>query len=160
MNPLEQTPLTMATTKAGAAVGTTTTYVTANTTQYCIKGKAYSTAAKTNVATPVVDIADGLAFSAVPVSNGSVFTLCFDSGGTLRVTQGTIEALDASNAFINLPQFGAVPDTVCPFAYLLVKVGSTGVAWTFGTSNLSGPPTGVVFTFVDVFTMPDRPQAS
>lgn len=167
MDNLKMAPLTLCLSKATLAAGTTTTYSTTGTTVYAIKGKAYSTAAKTNVATPTVDITDGLAFTPVayPASSsvggqGSVFVFCFDSGGTLRVAQGTVEQLDILGNFINAPQFPIIPDTVCPFGYLVVKLGPTAVAnWTFGSSNLSGV-TGVTYTFVDVITLPDRPQVS
>jgi len=160
MDALQQVPMTMATSKAGAAAGTTTTLTTANTTLFCIKGKAYSKAAAANAATPTSDFTTGAAFVGIPINYGCAFVLSYDSGGTLRVSQGPLQALDPSGNFINAPQFPIVPDTVCPFAYLITKVGATGATWTFGASNLAGPPTGVSHTFVDVFTLPDRPQIS
>lgn len=158
MDALQQIPLTLCTTKAGLAVGTTTTLTTANTQLYGIKGKAYTKAGTSNEATPTSDSTTGTTFVAVPVSYGSVFVICRDSSGNLKACQGQLQALDASNAFILAPQFPAIPDTLCPIGYVTVKVGSTGSAWTFGASNFAGPPTGVVFAFQDVFTLPDRPQ--
>ncbi len=155
-----QVPITMAANKAGLAAGTTTTLTSANQVDYSIKGKAYRKAAATNEATPTTDANSGSTFTAVGVSKGSVFTICRDSSGNLKVVQGTIVDLDSSGAFIQAPQFGPVPDTLCPYGYIVVKVGSTGSAWTFGASNLAGPPTGVTFAFVDCFTLPDRPQVS
>lgn len=167
MDNLALVPLTLCLSKATLAAGTTTTYSTTGTTVYAIAGKAYSTAAKTNVATPTVDIVDGLAFTPVtfPASasvggTGSIFVFCFDSGGTLRVAQGTVEALDLLGNFINAPQFPIIPDTVCPFGYLVVKLGATAVAnWTFGSSNLSAV-TGVTYAFQDLVTLPSRPQVA
>jgi len=161
MDNLNLYSLTGATSKAGASAGTTTTLTTANTVLYAIKGKAYSKAAASNAATPTTDFNSGLAFSAIPVNFGSVFVLGYDAAGTLRVVKGTTEALDVQGNFINAPQMPVVSDLVCPFAYLVTKVGSTGAAWTFGSSNLAGPPTGVTHTFVDVMLgLPDRPQVS
>ena len=62
MDLLAAVPLTLSLSKATFAAGTTSTYSTTGTTVYAIKGKAYSTAAKSNVATPTVDIATGAAF--------------------------------------------------------------------------------------------------
>ena len=165
MDALSQVPLTMCTSKATAAAGTTTTFSTTGSTLYCIKGKAFTTSAAANAATPTTDAATAATFVAVPVSYGCVFVLCYDGTSTtaataIKVVQGAQQALDASGNFVNAPQFPAIPDTLCPFAYLVTKVGSTGAAWTFGASNLAGPPTGVTHTFVDIMTLPGRPQVS
>lgn len=159
MDALSQIPLTMCTMKAAIAAGTTTTLSTTGTTLYCIKGKAYSKAALTNQATPTTDAATGSAFVAVGANYGCVFVVGFDSSGNLKVSQGPLQALDVNGSFILAPQFGPVPDTVCPIGYIVIKVGSTGSNWTFGSSNLSGA-TGLTYTFVDVMTLPDRPQVS
>lgn len=159
MDALSQIPLTMCTMKAAIAAGTTSTLSTTGTTLYCIKGKAYSKGALTNQATPTTDAATGSAFVAVGANYGCVFVVGFDSGGNLKVVQGPLQALDVSGSFILAPQFGPVPDTVCPIGYIVIKVGSTGSNWTFGSSNLSGA-TGLTYTFVDVMTLPDRPQVS
>lgn len=159
MDALQQIPLTMCTVKAGIAAGTTTTLSTTGTTLFSIKGKAYSKAALTNQATPTTDAVSGAAFAGVAANKGCIFTGGFDSGGNLKVAQGTIVDLDSSGAFIQAPQFAAHPDTMCPIGYIVIKCGSTASTWTFGSSNLSGA-TGVTYTFVDVMTMPDRPQIS
>lgn len=164
MDQLLQVPLSLCTSKAALAAGTTTTFSTTGATLYSIKGKAYSTAAGTNAATPTTDLNTGAAFVGVPANYGSVFVFCYDGQSTaanaIKVVQGSIEALDVSGAFKKAPIFPAIPDSVCPFAYLVVKVGSTGSTWTFGSSNLAGPPTGVTLAFQDVMTLPARPQVS
>lgn len=159
MNNLSQTRLTMCTMKATLAAGATTTYSTTGTTLFCIGGKAYSKAAVSNGATPTTDANTAAAFVAVGANYGSVFVFGYDSGGNIKVMQGTVVALDASGAFILAPQFPVIPDTVCPFGYLVIKAGSTASNWTFGSSNLSGA-TGITYTFVDVMTLPARPQVS
>jgi hypothetical protein len=166
MDALQQVPVTMATTKAGISAGTTSTYSTANTVQFGIKGKSYSKTAVTNGATPTTDAATGLAFSAIAAGYGSVFVFGFDSGGNIKVCQGTTEALDNSTTsgatckFVRAPQFPPIPDTMCPFAYATVLVGSAAAAWTFGTSNLTGPPASTGINFVDILTLPDRVQVA
>ena len=90
----------------------------------------------------------------------------FDSGGNIKVAQGSTEALDNSTTsgatckFIRAPQFPPIPDTMCPFAYVTVLVGSAAAAWTFGTSNLTGPPASTGINFVDIQTLPDRVQVA
>jgi hypothetical protein len=165
MDALQQVPLTMCTSKATAAAGTTTTFSTTGATLYSIKGKAFSTSAAANAATPTTDAATGAAFVPVAVGYGCTFVLCYDgtsatAANAIKVVQGGQQALDAGGSFVTAPQFPAIPDTLCPFAYLVTKVGSTGAAWTFGASNLAGPPTGVTHTFVDIMTLPGRPQVS
>lgn len=170
-------PATINLTKNAVAAGTTTTISTTGTATYAVKGKLYTKTALTNQATPTTDFSTGAAFLPIPIPNsapnlalgyGSVYTIGFDKAGTLRVIQGTVVPLDASGNFINAPQFGGVgPDgsgstdnDFCPIAYLLVQLGATAVAtWTFGTNNLSSV-TGVTYTFVDIATLPDRPQVS
>ena len=160
MDALSQVPLTMTTTKAGIAAGTTTTLTTANTVLYCLKGKAYTKAAASNAATPTTDATTAAAFVALSANQGTVVVVGYDSSGNLKASQGTVQALDTSGAFILAPQFPIVPDTVCPFGYIVLKAGSTlSGTWTFGSSNLSSV-TGMTYTFVDVMTLADRPQVS
>ena len=160
MDNLTQIPLTLYLGVAGAAIGTTTTTTIANTNSYCIKGKAYSKTAASNGATPTLDSNTGLAFVAIPVNKASVHVLCLDSGGTIRAVQGTIvDYTDAGVFSVSAPQFPTIPDTLCPFAYELTKVISTGSAWTMGVSN-QATLTGVTHVFVDCVTLPERPQVS
>lgn len=166
MDNLSYYPITQTLTKAGLAAGTTTTYSHTAAVVYSIRSKLYSRAIAANVATPTVDILDNLAFtpltfpaSATVGGQGSVFVFCYDSGAsTLRVAQGSVETLDVAGNFVIAPQFPVIPDTLCPFGYLVVKLGPTAVAnWVFGTNNLSGV-TGVTYAFQDITALPDRPQ--
>lgn len=165
MDALQQTPLTLALAKAALAAGTTTTLTVGTTTPFAIKGKAYSFAAASNQATPTTDATTGAAFVAVPAGYGCAFVIGLDASGAIKVSQGPLQIMDgvaagASAKFITAPQFPIVPDTVCPVGYLITKVGTSGSAWTFGTSNLAGPPANVLHTFVDCVTLPDRPQVA
>lgn len=163
MDGLMAIPGTFSASKVTFAAGTTSTYSTTGTTVFCIAGKAYSTAAKSNVATPTVDIVDGLAFAGLIANQGCIFIVGFDTGGTLRAAQGSVESLDVSGNFINLSQLPVIPDTICAVGYLIVKAGSTAstaTPWVFGTANLATPATGITLTFGDLLTMPPRPIAS
>lgn len=159
MDNLQAIPGTFATTKAGLAVGTTTTMTTANASLYCIKGKAYSAAAASNAATPTTDSNTGAAFLPIAVNKAGVFVICLDTGGALKVVQGAIVDYTDDGVFKVAPQFPVVPDTLCPIGYELVKVISTGSTWTFGSSNQASQ-TGITKVLVDVMTLPDRPQVS
>ena len=160
MDTLSQVPLTTATTKAGLAAGTTTTTTTANNSLFCIRGKAYAANAASNAATPTTDAATGAAFTAIPLNNAGVFVICLDSGGALKIVQGgTVPYSDAGVFTGAAPAFPGIPDTLCPIGYELVKVISTGSAWTMGSSNQAAQ-TGITKVFVDVMTLPDRPQVS
>lgn len=167
-------PLSLTLGKVALAAGTTTTISNTGTTVFGIRGKAYSKAAMTNAATPTTDWITGNAFLPVLVNQGSVYMVGFDSGGNVRVIQGTIVptdgALAASTKFLNAPQFGGMGGQAgsgssnqdfCPIGYIIIKCGSDFVAgsWIFGTNNLSGV-TGVNYTFVDVIGWPDRPQVA
>jgi hypothetical protein len=161
MDNLSLGPLTQALNKAGFAAGTTTTYsITANPLIFSIKGKEYTKATVTNGATPTTDFNTGLAFLPLVANQGSVFVFAYDSAGNVRAMQGQIQALDVAGNFILAPQFPAIPDGVCPFGYLVVRGASNLVGtWTLGANNLSGV-TGMTYAFVDLNTLPDRPQVS
>lgn len=170
-------PTTLNFSKAALAAGTTTTLSTTGTTTYAIRGKFYTKTAITNGATPTTDYATGAAFKPIPIPNvapnlelgyGCVFTVGLDHSGNIKVIQGSIEPLDASGNFIRAPQFGGLgpsgsgstDNDFCPIGYIVVQLGATAVAtWTFGTNNLSSV-TGVTYTFVDICSLPDRPQTS
>lgn len=174
-------PITLCLTKPVLAAGATTTINTTGTATYLINSKFYTRTALSNGATPTTDYATGLAFVPVPIplsspniggvvngaaGYGSVYAVGFDSGGTMRVIQGSITALDGSGAFITAPVFGgagplgsgSTSTDWCMFGYIIIKLGATAVAtWTFGTNNLSSV-TGVTYTFVDAAAYPQRPQ--
>lgn len=162
--------MNFAVSKAGLAAGTTTTITIANNTTFAIGGKAFLKSAASNAATPTTDGLTGAAFTAVPVGSatlggyGCVFVVGLDASGNIKVIQGettrTTPAAVASATFVDAPEFPAVPDTICPIGYIVTKTDSTATAWTFGSSNLAGPPTGVVHTFVDCLVLPSRPQVS
>lgn len=152
--------------KATLAAGTTSTISgTLDPFYFSIEGKAYSHAKWNNTATPTTDITTGAAFVPVTASKGCAFVVGIDSGGTMRVAQGalvdlTTEADGANANYQTPPQFPTLPTDFCPIGYILTKVGASGSTWTFGTSNLTGPPSNVLHTFVDVTTLPTRPQVS
>ena len=147
-------------TNAGLAVGTTTTLTSANAMQCSIRGKAVLKAAATNEATPTTDAHTGAAFTPVRTSQAGIFTLCRDASGNLKVIQGQIVDLVGGEVPLGL-WYGPDNPDLAPYGSVLVKVGSTGSAWTFGASNFAGPPTGVTFSFENwAGGVPARPRRS
>lgn len=160
----------MCTSYAALAAGTTTTFSTTGATLYSIGGKAYTTSAAANAATPTTDAVTGDAFTAIAASKGSVFVFCYDgtsatAATAIKVVQGEVTdlttAADGNDAtFMMAPEFPPIPDTLTPFGYVITKVGASGSAWTFGVSNLAGPPSNVKHLFQSVMVLPSRPQVS
>lgn len=140
--------VTMALNAAVWAAGTTTTVSTTNAQDFAIGGKIYTHAALSNQATPTTDGVTGSAFVGVAANKGSVFIQGFNAAGTLVVCQGSVVDLDSAGDFITAPQIPALPADFCPCSTLIVKVGSTGSTWTYGSSNQAGV-TGVTYTRFD-----------
>lgn len=149
---------TFCTSKVALAAGTTTGLSSTGAILYCIQGKAYSGIALSSI-TKTTDLVTGVAFVPVPTNFGSVFIVGMNTSGTSAVVQGSVEALDVAGKFINAPRLAPIPAGFCPIGYIVIQVGSTGSAWTYGTSNLSAA-TGVTYTFQDLMTLPDRLQIS
>lgn len=161
MDYLSQVPLTMCMQKSTVvATGAATTIASTGTCHFAIKGKAYSHAALSGTATATTDANTGLAFVPVTANYGCVFVIGIDAAGNVKQAQGPLQALDVNGKFIVSPQFPAIPDTLAPIAYAVAVGISTLVGnWTWGTSNMTGV-TGMTVTFVDLITLPDRPQVS
>ena len=148
--------------KVTLAAGTTTTLSNTGTIPFSIRGKAYSRAAMTNVATPTLDFGTGKAFIPVPALNACIFIVGLDVSGNLQACQGQLVALGPTGLFLQAPQIGAAPICFCPIGYLIIQAGSTASSapgWTFGSSNMSGV-TGITYLFGDLMGWPDRPITS
>lgn len=152
-------------TNSGWAAGTTSTTSVANAVVYCVNGKVYNKQAANNVAAATTDYATGVAFKPVPANHGSVFVACLEAGtdAAVKIVQGEVVELDAAGNFITNPEFPVLPNTVTAIGYTIIKAGASYVAtttgWLWGAHNMSGV-TGMVYTFVPVMVLPDRPQAS
>lgn len=163
---LAQAPLHACLSKCTNAAGTTTTLSTTGTNTVVINGKIFTFAALANVQPTAGDAVTGAAaLTQLAINTGTVYLLLVDSTGAAhKVAQGTVEALDgaavATAKFIRAPQFpGGVPQNLVPIGYVIARVGSNGSAWALGLQNSSGVA-GVTLTFVDIATLPDRPQVS
>lgn len=162
MDFLAATPYTICTSYVALAAGSTSTLSSTGTINFSIGGKAYSAAALSSTATPTTDAATGAAFLGVKAGYGSIFIVGLNASGGLVAVQGTIEALDASGAFVRAPNYGAIPNNFCPIGYLIIKAGASADAttgWVFGTSNVAAV-TGITYTFGNLMGLPARPIIS
>lgn len=144
------------------ATGAETVHDTTVLLTFCINGKGY-TKSGTNAdqTTPTTDLNTGVAFPglvgvASAGGQGAIVVWAYTSGGVVKCMMGGVETLDASGNFVRAPQFPAIPDTVCPFAYTVEKHYGQATTWTFGSSNWN--VSGHSHAIVDVLELPDRPQ--
>ncbi len=159
MNPSDFSGVNFCTTSGAlTATGAVTTHDTTVTINFCVNGKAFTKTAITTGATPTTDGVTGAAFNNLTASEGCIFVWGLLAAGTLVVVQGEITDLDASGNFKDAPEFPGLPDTICPFAYMVAKAGSTAGTVTFGTSNWNA--TGFTNVIVNLLTMPNRPQVA
>lgn len=141
------------------ATGSETVHDSTVLLQYCINGKAYQkSGTNADQATPTTDYNTGLAFPTMGASTGAVVVWAYNAAGTVKCIMSAVQSLDASGNFVKIPDFPPVPNDVCPFAYQVLKVDSTGSGIVFGTSNWDA--TGFTNAIVDVLVLPARPQAS
>ena len=146
------------------AAGTTSTYSTTNSTACTIGGKwATALTAQTNTASPTTDANTGSAFVTLTDNQISVFVWGVKADGSVAVAQGTVEdtavgVTTTPGAVINPPQFPSLPDDFCPCAYTLIQTAPSASDWTFGSSSWGA--TGITDTWVNIATLPDRPQTS
>jgi hypothetical protein len=163
MDYLSSIPANINLVSAAFVAGTTSTYTTTVTTECVYKGK-FGTAltAQTNTASPTTDAVTGAAFPAVLANQATVLLWMVKSDGTIALAQGSIVPTQVGvtttvGAFINAPQFPAVPDGYCPIAYQLVRVSPTGATFTAGTTQWAA--SGITCsTAQNICTLPDRPQ--
>lgn len=148
---------------AAFVLGTTSTYTTTVTTSAVIKGYFGTTlGAQTNTASPTVDATTGLAFPALAANQATVLVWGVNKAGAIKLAQGSIVPTETgvtttAGAFINAPQFPALPDDFCPIAYNLVRTSPTGSAFTAGTTSWTA--SGITCSVAqNVHTLPERPQ--
>lgn len=160
VNSVDMAGLTMAfNSSALTATGAETVHDSTVAMNFCINGKVYQkSGTNADQTTPTADYNSGAAWTALPINKGTVFVWAYTSGGVVKAMQGEVVDLDSTGAFVTAPEFPGIPNDVCPFAYQLIKNGSTGSNWTFGTSNWNA--TGITSTIVNICTLPGRPQIS
>lgn len=150
------------------ATGAETVHDTTVALTFCINGKALvKSATNADAVTPTTDYNTGAVFPGLNVNQGTVvvwgYTATLDNAASASVDakcmMGSIEDLDSAGNFKNRPQFPPVPDTITPFAYSVLKAGSTLASeWNFGTDNWNA--TGMTVAHVNILTLPNRPQVA
>lgn len=162
---LTQVPLTCNFTNTGAVAGTTNTFTTTVASVACINGK-FTTAlgVLTNSATtPTTDANTGVAFVTILPNYCAAVVFGVNAAGTLVAVQGTQIPTETGvtttvGAFINAPQFPAIPSDFCPIAYTIVRVAPSGTSgFTLGTTQWAASSMSCT-TFKNIATLPDRPQ--
>lgn len=138
---------------------------------YTIGGKLYYAAGASGATLPVVDAVTGAAFKALAKNQGCVYVLTVNAAGAVGVVQGSIPVsptslgtqtnVDDSGNYSLLPQFPSIPDTLTPFAYVVVRLASTyaGTGFIIGSSD-NWNATGVTATTQDIATLPASPQTA
>ena len=145
--------------------GAATTFTPQNIT-YSVSGKMYFGASGTiGTASPTTDGVTLLAFRPVTPNQGCVFVWCLNAASAIKVVQGPLSganSVDDSGNWINPPQFPAIPDTLTPISYSVVRAASTASAagWLLGTNNFASVTGITVATAVDIALLPATPQTS
>lgn len=150
------------------ATGAATVHNTTVAINYVIDGKIRTKAAITNGATPTTDVNTGVAFPALvgggsvanTPGNGTVVVWGLNAAGAVQCAMGKHQKLDMNENFVTAPDFPAIPDDFCPFAYQILKAGATASAagLVFGSANWNA--TGYTNVIVNVAYLPSRPQVS
>jgi hypothetical protein len=154
-------PINATTLPLSGITGAATTY-TFTAATYALGGKVYAKATAAGAATPTSE-ATGLSLvltssgsGATLVGTGTVLVWTVNASGTVALYRGSLESLDAASAFLRAPEFPALPDTVVPFAYVVLK-NNTGSNLTVGSSNWSAFTSAVT---QNVMYMPERLQVA
>lgn len=162
--------ITINLTSAALSTGTTSTFTTGTNSDHVCNGKFQTSySAASNVATPTTDYNTGLPFKPITgvsgvSGQGTVIVWAFLEGGadaasSVKCMQGSVEdLLLGGTTFARPPQFPAIPNNVCPFAYQILKQTSqeSQIA-TFGTTSWDA---GDYYTnaIVNIAQMPIQPQ--
>lgn len=165
MDSLQFPGLTINLANAGAVAGTTNTFTTTAATVPVIRGK-FGTAlgVLTNSATtPTTDVNTGAAFATILPNKTAAIVFGTNAAGTLKAVQGPIIDTETGvtttvGAFIHAPQWPAIPDDFCPFAYTIVRVAPSATSG-FILGSTSWAASGIsCTTFKNIAVLPDRPQ--
>lgn len=165
MDALQQLPVTMNFTNTGAVAGTTNSFTTTVASVAAIKGK-FTTAlgVLTNSATtPTTDANTGVTFATIPINSCAAVVFGINAAGTLVAAQGPTAPTEVGvtttvGAFINAPQFPAIPDNFVPIAYTIVRVAPSGTSgFILGSTQWAASSISCT-TFKNICSLPDRPQ--
>lgn len=134
--------------------GAATTYSTGATAMsFMNDGKFLTKTQVSSGATPTTDGVTGLAFKAQAANTACAYLWSITAGGTHRLSQGPIQSYTDTTAGSTPCPLPQIPSNDTPFAYVVIKNGSTGSNWTIGSSNWNA--TGItVDTPVNICNVP------
>ena len=150
---------------SGVVVGTTNTYTMPAATSCEFRGKFGTPLAIQSAnagATPTTDATTGVAFVPILADTAAALVWGVNAAGAMKIAQGpatpTVPGITTTvGAFINAPQWPALPEDFCPIAYQLVRVSPTGATFTTGTTSWAA--SGITCsTIQNIGTLPDKPQ--
>jgi len=164
MDYLQTVPLTYAP-YAGAVAGTTNTFTTTVALRGSLAGKyTGNLAVLTNSATtPTTDANTGTTFEPILPNTCAAVVFGINAAGTLVAVQGQSQPTETGvtttvGAFINAPQFPAIPDNFVPFAYTIVRAApSLTAGFVLGSTSWAASGASCT-TFANISTLPARPQ--
>lgn len=145
---------TSTTNSLSGITGAATTY-TATQFSFVLDGKVYLKATASGAATPTTEAAGGTLVLANLYA--TVIVWAVDSGSTVKLYRGETVPVDAAGNILDAPEFPALPDTVCPFAYTIHK-NYSGSSFTIGSTNWNTASTA--HATQNVMFLPSRPQIS
>lgn len=152
-------------TNGGCVAGSTNTWTNAAAITPCIAGKYGVTMAiqSAQSVTPTTDANTGVAFPAIMPNTTAAVVFGVNAAGTLVAVQGVAIPTETGvtttvGAFIDAPQFPAIPDNFCPCAYTIVRVAPSGTSgFTLGTTQWAASSMSCT-TFQNIAVLPARPQ--
>ena len=165
MDLLAQVPLTLNHVNAGIVIGTTNTLTVTTAPVISIRGVFGTTtlsASSNQSITPTTDAVTGVTFATILPNTCACLLLGLNAAGTMVGALGTAIPTETGvtttvGAFINAPQFPAVPNDFCPIAYTIIRVAPSGTTG-FIVGSTSWAATSMSCTTIkNISTLPARP---
>lgn len=136
-------------TKAGLAIGSTTTNVATGAAAATVINGVFQTSRAADSAGKAFTAVSGYTLSPIPIGSSAIHALWVNGSGTFRFTQGLVAPAASSSEAAALPP-NPGPDWA-PVGAVKVFVGASAAgAFTPGTTALNA--TGVTATYVDLMT--------
>ena len=169
MDTLAQIPLTLNLVNSGCVAGSNGAWTNSVATVCSIAGK-FATVLATNsdqAETPTLDSNTGVAFPPILPNTCACVVFGVNAAGspTVLAVQGTalpteVGVTSTVGAFINAPQFPAIPNDFCPIAYTVVRCAPSLIAGFILGSTYWAASGASCTTFQNICTLPARPQIS
>ena len=160
--------LTLNHVNAGLAAGTTTTMTVGVAPLVSLGGKFGTTtlsASANQAITPTLDAVTGVAFAPVLPNTCAAIVFGVNAAGTMQAVQGAASPTNAGvtttvGTFLTAPQWPAIPDTMVPMAYTIVRAAPSLTGGFIAGSTQWAASGASCTTFANISTLPDRPQVA